>query len=83
MNINKIIRSKRKTIALQIYDDTTLIVRSPFGVGYDVIERFITKHHKWLENKKNELLSRDLRFTKKEFINGEGFLFYINYFSLE
>jgi len=30
MQIKKIIRSKRKTIALQVCDDATLIVRAPF-----------------------------------------------------
>jgi predicted metal-dependent hydrolase len=75
VDIKKIIHSKRKTIALQVCEDTTLLVRAPFGVGEDVIEKVILKHQKWLENKKKEILARDISFTKKEFVNGEGFLF--------
>lgn len=74
VEIKKIIHSKRKTIALQVCEDTTLLVRAPFGVGEDVIEKVILKHQKWLENKKKEILARDISFTKKEFVNGEGFL---------
>ncbi len=78
MQIKKIIRSHRKTIMLQVCDDATLIVKAPIGVGNDVIEKVILKHTKWLENKKKELLSRDMRFTQKKFVSGESF-FYLGY----
>jgi len=75
MQIKKVIRSKRKTIALQICDDATLIVRAPFGVSKNIIRHTILKHHKWLENKKREILSRNLILTKRKFVNGELFLY--------
>ncbi|MDD3657095.1 MAG: SprT family zinc-dependent metalloprotease [Atribacterota bacterium] len=75
MNMGKIIRSKRNTIALQVCEDATLLVRAPLGVGDDVIRKFILKHHKWIENKQAEILARNLSFTKKEFVNGEGFFY--------
>ncbi|RCK75112.1 MAG: putative metal-dependent hydrolase [Ignavibacteriae bacterium] len=75
VKIDKIIRSKRKTIALQLTDDVTLIVRAPFEVSEETINKVVTKHLKWIEKKKNEVLSRDPQFAEKEFVNGEGFLY--------
>jgi predicted metal-dependent hydrolase len=83
MQIKKIIRSKRKTIALQVCDDATLIVRAPFRVDYDVIEKVILKHHKWLENKKKEILSRDVRFTQRQFVSGESYLYLGKFYRLK
>ncbi|MGB9821754.1 MAG: M48 family metallopeptidase [Pseudothermotoga sp.] len=78
----KIIRSKRKTIALQITDDATLIVRAPFDVSEETIKRVVAKHIKWIEKKKKEILIRDPKFTPKEFVNGEGFLYLGRYYKL-
>lgn len=75
MNIKKIIRSKRETIALQVCDDATIIVRAPIGVRDDVIQKMIARYHKWLEKKEKEIIARDLEFTKKKFDNGERFLY--------
>ncbi|MFN3787682.1 M48 family metallopeptidase [Sulfurihydrogenibium azorense] len=75
MEIDKIIRSKRKTIALQITDNATLIVKAPFEVSEETIRRVVIKHSKWIEEKKKEILSKDPKFTKKEFVSGEGFLY--------
>jgi len=78
----KIIRSKRKTIALQIIDDATLIVRAPFDVSEETIKRVVAKHIKWIEQKKKEILTRDPKFKPKEFVNGEGFLYLGRYYKL-
>lgn len=75
VKIDKIIWSKRKTISLQLTDDATLIVRAPFEVSEEAITKVVTKHLKWIEKKKNEVLNRDPHFAKKEFVNGEGFLY--------
>lgn len=75
VKIDKIIRSKRKTIALQLTDEATLIVRAPFEVSEETINKVVFKHQKWIEKKKNEVLSRDPKFAEKEFVNGEGFLY--------
>ena len=73
--IKKIIRSKRKTIALQVCDDATLIIKAPLFAGNDVINEIIRKHDKWLEKKKKEILSRNLNIVEKKFVNGERFLY--------
>lgn len=82
MEIKKVIRSKRKTVSLQVSDDATLIVRAPFEVSNKIIDKVILRHKDWIEKKKKEIQSRDIKFSKKEFINGEGFLFLGNYYRL-
>jgi len=75
IEINKIIRTKRKTIALQITDDATLIVKAPFGISEQAIKNVVIKHIDWIKKKKEKILSRDPKFVKKEFVNGEGFMY--------
>ncbi len=82
VEIKKIIRSKRKTISLQVSDDATLIVRAPFKVNEEIINRVILKHSNWIEKKKKEMQLRDVKFSKKEYVNGEGFLYLGNYYRL-
>ncbi|GAH84227.1 unnamed protein product, partial [marine sediment metagenome] len=54
MEIKKVIRSKRKTISLQVSDDATLIVRAPFEASEKIINRVILKHSNWIKKKKKE-----------------------------
>ena len=82
MEIKKVIRSKRKTISLQVSDNAALIVRAPFKVSDEIINRVILKHSNWIEKKKKEIQARDLKFAKKEFVNGEGFLYLGDYYRL-
>jgi len=75
IEIEKIIRTNRKTISLQITDNASLIVRAPYNVTEEFIESVIVKHLDWIEKKKNNIQARDPKFVKKEFVNGEGFLY--------
>jgi len=83
IKIEKIIRTKRKTIALQITDNATLIIRAPFNVEDGTINRVIVKHKEWIEKKKKEIASRDPKYSPKEFVNGEGFLYLGRYYKLK
>jgi hypothetical protein len=83
IKIDKIVRTKRKTVSLQITDDTTLIVRAPFDVGDETIKRVVLKHKDWIEKKKNDIQKRDPKFSQKEFVNGEGFLYLGKYYKLK
>ncbi len=83
IKIEKIIRTKRKSIGLQITNNATLIVRAPFEVSDKTIMRVIHKHANWIKQKKKEIEAREPKFTSKEFVNGEGFLFLGRYYRLE
>jgi len=83
IEIKKIIRTKRRTIALQITDDATLIVKAPFNVNNETIMGVVHKHKRWIEEKKREIEARDPKFSPKEFVNGEGFLYLGRYHRLK
>lgn len=83
VKIDKIIRSKRKTIALQVTDDATLIVRAPKQASYQAIQKAVLKHLEWIGEKRKIILLRDPKFVQKEFVNGEGFLFLGKYYKLK
>ncbi|MCX6685054.1 MAG: SprT family zinc-dependent metalloprotease [Methanoregula sp.] len=74
IKIDKIIRSKRKTIALVVTKESQLIIRAPFYTPLDYIEKIVSKKSVWIKQKIAEI-SKQPKAQKKEFVNGEGFLF--------
>jgi len=82
LKIKKVIHSNRRTIALQVCDDTSLIIRAPFYTSNQTISEVILKHNKWLENKKKEIMIRNLKYPMKKFVNGELFFFLGNNYPL-
>lgn len=75
IKIEKIIRSKRRTIGLQVNENGALIVRAPFKVSEKVIFGVIEKHRGWIEKKKQEMEKRAKNFPEKKFTDGEDFLY--------
>lgn len=73
IRINKIERSKRKTIALLVNADTTLTVKAPFLVPTIQIEKVVEKKQSWIKRKVREVEQRP-KIAIREFVNGEGFL---------
>ncbi len=45
----KLIRNKRKTIELSIDDDLIPLVKAPLKMSTEDIEKFVSKHKKWIE----------------------------------
>jgi len=70
----KLIRSKRKTIALGVTADAILIVRAPHTTPLRYIERLLKKKMSWIQNAKQRAINRP-RALPKEFIDGESFLY--------
>lgn len=71
----KIIRSKRKTIALQVNSDATLTVKIPYGVSMGYVERFIEEKRTWIEKKQAQFSEQKAKHKPKQYVNGEEFLF--------
>lgn len=71
----KLIRSKkRRTIALTVAADATLIVRAPENTSIKYIEHLIVKNSEWIRKAILRLSTRP-KVQKKEYISGEGFFF--------
>ena len=82
IKIDKIIRSKRKTLALEVARDATLIVRAPKKASLEHIERIVHKKRFWIKEKQRIAKERYQRIIPKEFVNGEGFLYLGNTYRL-
>lgn len=65
----KIMRSKRKTLALQIGKNGELIVRAPLKLSEKYIQDFITKNQAWIQKHQ----SKKVQTQSKKFIEGEKF----------
>ncbi|APV44907.1 hypothetical protein Dform_01586 [Dehalogenimonas formicexedens] len=67
-----LIRSCRRTLAIELRPDSTLLVRAPRRLSLKEIHRFILGHESWITRKKAELASRP-EPAKKQFLEGEEF----------
>lgn len=79
---DKVIKTRRKTIALQVTEYAELIVRAPYRAEPDEIQSVIAKHATWIHRKKEEMLSKDPKFNRKKYVNGEGFPYLGRYYRL-
>lgn len=71
----KIIRSKRKTLAVQVTENCEIIVRAPYLCPERKIKKFLDEHEEWLEkalskqqevrNSKIKLTDDDIKYLKK------------------
>ena len=78
----KIIRSSRRTVALVIREDGTLVVRAPYHAAIPSIERFIVEKSGWIRKKSAEIRSRP-RAENKQYAEGEKFLYLGKEYSLK
>ena len=64
----EIIRSDRKTLALQLKEDGTPLVRAPLRMSVPTIERFLREHWDWVEKQQAKLAARPKaeRMTEEE-----------------
>ena len=83
LKIDRIIKTKRRTIVLEVQLDSTLIVRAPIGASEEIIKEIIYKHQDWIEKKKKEAQVRNLEIRKRQFKSGESFLYLGKYYKLE
>ena len=72
--VEKIIRSHRKTIALEVTPAATLIVRAPLRASSAYIEEMIRQKSSWILRKQEEIRRRPLS-PCHEYAEGELFLF--------
>lgn len=82
LSIEKIIRTKRKSVSLELTEEGRLIVRAPIDLSEEAIFEVIRKHSKWIERHLKEIEARDPKALPKEFVSGEGLLYLGRYYKL-
>src|SRR5208282_6461212 len=78
----RIIRSRRRTISLEITRDAVLVVRAPLRTTDAYIGNLIEQKRAWIEKKMAEMRSRPAPGTRR-FAQGEDFLFLGKCYPLE
>jgi len=77
--IDRLIRSKRKTLILQIKADGSLVIRAPLRADISRINRFIDEKSNWIITKqlemRNRFFLRNEMLAKQELSRNEGILF--------
>ncbi|HAX70291.1 MAG TPA: M48 family peptidase, partial [Anaerolineae bacterium] len=74
IQIDTLIRSNRRTVALILERDGSLTVRAPKRAAMRDIQNFIHEKADWIERSR-EKLKAIVTVPKKEFADGETFLF--------
>ncbi|MDZ4383048.1 MAG: YgjP-like metallopeptidase domain-containing protein, partial [Thermodesulfovibrionia bacterium] len=82
IKISKIIRSKRKSIALVLTHDAALVIRAPLKTPVDYLENLVKKKRDWIRAKLQEIQSKP-KPKAKEFVNGESFFYLGKRYRLE
>jgi predicted metal-dependent hydrolase len=73
IEIHKLVRSKRKTLALVVEPDGTLTVRAPLRMKEADIQRFIEAKKAWIEQKQAGVKKDAL--APRQYVDGESFLY--------
>lgn len=82
IQINQLIRSKRRTIALIVERDGTLTVRAPMHASNADIHSFVQEQAQWILRKQEGIkLIPEVR--RKGYVDGEKFLYLGSSFDLE
>ena len=74
IQIDKLVRSRRRTIALIIERDGSLTVRAPVRASHVVIDTFVQEQTAWILRKR-EAVKRIVDIPAKQYVNDETFLF--------
>ncbi|MFH1562360.1 MAG: SprT family zinc-dependent metalloprotease [Nitrospirota bacterium] len=82
IKIDQIIRSKRKTLSLEITSDARLIVRAPKTTPLGFIEKLILKKWLWIQDKQKSVKEKCSQTQPKKFVHGERFLYLGNIYRL-
>ena len=82
VTVDRIIRSKRRTVALIVDSDGSVTVRAPLRLPESAIQAFAEKHFNWIEKKKAEMRAI-APIQSKQYQPGENFLYLGREYSLE
>src|SRR5690349_7018499 len=74
IQVDQFLRSRRRTIAIQILPNGQVIVRAPLRAPEKLIREFVESKAAWIERKKAEAL-KHAAVSRKQFRAGERFLF--------
>ncbi len=75
IKIDKIIRSRRRTLGLEVTRDAGLIIRAPQRISLGDIQKIVLSKRDWIESKQKIAREKRLTSAPKRFLDREEFLF--------
>ena len=82
LHIDRIIRSRRKSLSIQIDDQGRVIVRAPRTATDRYIEELISKKRTWIEKKQRLVAERHENREYRDFRDGDRYLYLGTYYPL-
>jgi predicted metal-dependent hydrolase len=73
IKIDKIIRTSRRTVALVVMPDTSIVIRAPHRVSIEYIQNFVNQKRGWIEKKQKYITEIGWKRSHKKFTEGEKF----------
>jgi predicted metal-dependent hydrolase len=73
IRIDTIIRTKRRSIALQVNEHAEVVVRAPRWVARKYIDAFVRSHQTWIVEQQSQ--KRAQKKIQRRYVDGEIFLF--------
>ena len=74
-NVPKIIRSSRRSIALEIQSNGNLVVRAPRYISQSTIKKLLNDKQDWITEKQELIRGRQSRIQPKQYTHGEEFYY--------
>ncbi len=75
IKIHQIIRSHRRSIGLMINQSAQLIIRAPYRVSEDYIQKLVSQKQDWIIRKQRYFQAKQTQTLKRSFVPGEEFLY--------
>lgn len=75
IEISEIIRSRRRTFAIEVHGDARVVVRVPLHASNGLVKKIIDKRMSWIHQKQEQARERLRLVPKRGFADGEGFMY--------
>ncbi len=83
VSIDRLIKSNRKTVSLEVTGEGELVVRAPVNINKQYLEKVIKEKSGWIIKKQGIARQRLKNWKPKKFVSGEKFLYLGRYYPLK
>jgi predicted metal-dependent hydrolase len=74
-SIDRLVRSRRRSVSIEVMPDSSLVVRAPYGMGAREIEQFVRTKKRWIESKQEMMRKARENAADGKFREGGSVMF--------
>jgi predicted metal-dependent hydrolase len=78
-----VLHGSRKTLAIEVYPDSSVVIKAPAGTGLDEIQKIVSKRARWIIRQQQYFRQFDPRTPQRQFVGGETHLYLGKQFRLK